>query len=117
MALKHSYYMNLALKEARKGLGRTSPNPPVGAIIVKDNEIIGFGYHQKAGTNHAEVNAINSARGRDLKGSTIYVTLEPCNHTGRTPPCTHAILKCGIKKVVIGFKDPNPRVEGNGIDF
>ncbi|WP_028579085.1 bifunctional diaminohydroxyphosphoribosylaminopyrimidine deaminase/5-amino-6-(5-phosphoribosylamino)uracil reductase RibD [Desulfogranum japonicum] len=107
------HYMQLAIIEAKKGLGRTSPNPPVGAIIVRDNIILGTGYHRKAGEPHAEVNAIADAKG-DTAGATIYVTLEPCNHTGRTPPCTLAILKAGITRVVIGLPDPNPGVQGGG---
>lgn len=109
-------YMQLALKEAAKGLGRTSPNPCVGAILVRDNTIIGRGYHEKAGTPHAEVNAIRDA-GDKAKGATLYVTLEPCNHTGSTPPCTQAILSAGIIKVIIGTGDPNPSVAGGGAAY
>ncbi len=111
-----AYYMGLALTEAQKGYGRTSPNPMVGAIIVKNDEILGQGYHRKAGTPHAEVNAIASAAG-STRGATIYVTLEPCNHQGRTPPCTEAILASGITRVVIGMLDPNPSVDGGGADY
>lgn len=111
-----SYYMRLALEEARKGLGYTSPNPMVGAIIVKDGEIIGNGYHKKRGGNHAEVEAINSIKDKSkLKGSTLYVNLEPCSHYGLTPPCTDAIIKHGIKRVVIGNTDCDERVCGKGI--
>ncbi|MDR2550557.1 MAG: bifunctional diaminohydroxyphosphoribosylaminopyrimidine deaminase/5-amino-6-(5-phosphoribosylamino)uracil reductase RibD [Desulfobulbus sp.] len=113
MEKQHIPYMELALDEARKGLGRTSPNPAVGAVIVKDGVVVGRGYHKKAGTPHAEVNALADA-GPRAAGATIYVTLEPCNHTGRTPPCTEAILRSGIAKVVIGMTDPNPRVAGGG---
>jgi diaminohydroxyphosphoribosylaminopyrimidine deaminase / 5-amino-6-(5-phosphoribosylamino)uracil reductase len=109
-------YMCLALEEARKGQGRTSPNPCVGAVIVRNGEIIGRGYHHRAGEPHAEVNAI-SAAGGSAAGATLYVTLEPCNHFGRTPPCTQAILDAGIARVVVGMADPNPRVEGGGIAF
>jgi len=112
----HSFYMRIALDEAKKGVGRTSPNPAVGAIIVKEGHIIGKGYHKKAGTPHAEVNAIADA-GQTTQGATLYVTLEPCNHTGRTPPCTEAILRAGIGTVVIGMPDPNPRVNGGGADY
>ena len=91
-------YMRLALQEANKGRGRTSPNPCVGAIIIRDNVIVGKGYHRKAGTPHAEVNAIEDA-GSNTVGATIYVTLEPCNHTGRTPPCTKAIIDAGLSRV------------------
>ena len=108
--------MKMALKEAVKGVGRTSPNPSVGAVVVKNGEIVGKGYHRRAGTPHAEVNALTDA-GKKARGATIYVTLEPCNHTGRTPPCTSAILEAGIKKVVVGMADPNPNVEGCGSDF
>ena len=108
--------MGLALEEAKKGIGRVSPNPAVGAIIVKDGKIVGRGYHKKAGTPHAEVNAIRDA-GQLAKDATLYVTLEPCNHTGRTPPCTEAIIRAGITGVVIGMLDPNPHVIGGGANF
>ena len=110
------FFMRQALKEARKGLGRTSPNPCVGAVVVKNDRIIARGYHKKAGTPHAEVNAIKQAT-EDIAGATLYVTLEPCNHTGKTPPCTRAILESGISRVVVGMKDPNPLVNGTGIAF
>ena len=109
-------YMRLAIDEAKKGIGRTSPNPSVGAIVVRDDTIVGRGYHRKAGTPHAEVNAIADA-GEYASGSTIYVTLEPCNHTGRTPPCTKAILNAGLERVVVGMPDPNPSVEGGGCAY
>ena len=109
-------FMRLALREAKKGLGRTSPNPLVGAVVVKDHFVVGKGFHRKAGTPHAEVHALHDA-GSKAKGGTIYVTLEPCNHTGRTPPCTHLIVKSGIKRVVVGMVDPNPLVAGTGCDF
>ena len=114
--MQHEHYMRLALAEAQKGLGRTSPNPAVGAVVVNCGEIVGCGYHKKAGTPHAEVNALADA-GEAARGGTIYVTLEPCNHTGRTPPCTRAILTAGITRVVIGAMDPNPAVVGGGADF
>lgn len=110
------HFMGLALKEARKGLGRTSPNPCVGAVVVKDGVVVGKGYHHKAGELHAEPNALRDAGGRGL-GATLYVTLEPCNHTGRTPPCTEAIRRAGIARVVIGMTDPNPLVTGGGVHF
>jgi diaminohydroxyphosphoribosylaminopyrimidine deaminase / 5-amino-6-(5-phosphoribosylamino)uracil reductase len=110
------YYMHLALKEARKGLGRTSPNPCVGSVIVKNNYIISRGYHRKAGEPHAEINALRKA-GKEAVGSTIYITLEPCNHTGRTPPCSHALVDAGVKRVVVGMEDPNPLVQGSGIGY
>lgn len=109
-------YMRLALAEAKKGVGRTSPNPAVGAVVVRNGKVVGKGYHRKAGTPHAEVHALNAA-GVKAKGATIYVTLEPCNHTGRTPPCTAAILQSGIRRVVIGMADPNPWVNGGGADY
>jgi len=106
-------WMQLAIREARKGLGRTSPNPCVGAVVVKNNKLIATGYHRQAGTPHAEVHALRAA-GAKARGATIYVTLEPCNHTGKTPPCTQAILASGIKRVVVGMLDPNPLVAGGG---
>ncbi len=107
-------YMAIALNLAKKGKYTTSPNPHVGAIIVKNNRIIGRGYHKIAGKPHAEIYALKEA-GNDAKGSTMYVTLEPCCHYGKTPPCTEAIIKAKIKKVVIAMTDPNPLVAGNGI--
>ncbi len=107
-------YMKLALQQARKGLGRTSPNPAVGAVVVKDGRVIAAGHHRKAGAPHAEVDALAKLDGY-APGATLYVTLEPCNHHGRTPPCTEAILKSGIQRVVVGMKDPNPSVRGGGI--
>lgn len=109
-------FMRLALKEAKKGQGWTSPNPCVGAIIVKEGRIIAKGYHKKAGQPHAEINAIRQAT-ETVAGATLYVTLEPCNHTGKTPPCSKAIVECGISRVVIGMTDPNPMVNGTGRDF
>ena len=109
-------FMRLALGEARKGVGRTSPNPCVGAVIVKNGQVIAKGYHQKAGLPHAEINAIRNTS-ESLVGTTIYVTLEPCSHTGKTPPCRQAILDSGFSRVVVGMTDPNPLVNGSGIDF
>lgn len=109
-------FMRLALKEAAKGLGRTSPNPCVGAVIVKDGQVLGKGYHKKAGTPHAEIHALQNAVA-SVQGATLYVTLEPCNHTGRTPPCSRAVLESGIVRVVVGMPDPNPLVNGGGIEF
>ncbi len=108
--------MRLALQEAKKGQGWTSPNPCVGAVIVKEDRIIAKGYHKKAGQPHAEINAICQAT-ETVAGATLFVTLEPCNHTGKTPPCSKAIVECGISRVVIGMSDPNPMVNGTGIDF
>lgn len=106
-------YMRIAIEEAVKGEGLTSPNPMVGAVIVKGGQIIGKGYHRKYGELHAERNAIASCT-ESMKGATIYVTLEPCCHYGRTPPCTEAIIEEGFSRVVIGSMDPNPLVCGKG---
>lgn len=112
----HELYMSRCLMLAKKGLGTTYPNPLVGSVIVYNNKIIGEGWHYKAGQAHAEVQAINSIQDDSLlKKATIYVTLEPCSHYGKTPPCANYIIEKGIKKVVIGSKDPNPKVSGNGI--
>ncbi len=108
------HFMRKALSLARKGMGKTSPNPMVGAVIVANRKIIGQGYHKKCGDLHAEINAINN-RQKSLKGSTFYITLEPCSHFGRTPPCVEAIIKEKPKRVVVGSVDPNPRVRGKGI--
>lgn len=109
-------YMERALELAAKGIGYTNPNPLVGAVIVKNEKIIGEGYHEVCGSNHAEVNAFKNAT-EDVSGATMYVTLEPCSHYGKTPPCANAIVEKGIKKVVIGLKDPNPLVSGKGIQI
>lgn len=106
-------FMGLALRLGRKGLGRTSPNPPVGAVVVKGAKIVGRGFHRAAGTAHAEIEAIEDA-GKRARGATLYVTLEPCNHTGKTPPCTAAIIEAGIARVVVGSRDPNPHVSARG---
>ncbi len=107
-------FMRRALDEARRGVGHTSPNPAVGAVVVRGGRIIAIGYHREAGEDHAEVDALRKA-GAKAKGATLYATLEPCVHFGRTPPCTRAILDAGIKRVVVGSRDPNPRVSGRGI--
>lgn len=107
-------YMKIALAQAKRALGRVSPNPLVGAVIVKRGEIVGVGYHHRAGSPHAEINALNKA-GRKARNADLYVTLEPCCHYGRTPPCVETIVDRGIRKVVIGMIDPNPRVAGKGI--
>jgi diaminohydroxyphosphoribosylaminopyrimidine deaminase/5-amino-6-(5-phosphoribosylamino)uracil reductase len=109
-------YMKMALSLAEQGRGWTSPNPLVGAVVVKDGKVVGKGFHQAAGGPHAEVFALEEA-GDDASGATLYVTLEPCNHTGRTPPCTHAISRSRIKRLVAGMKDPNPRVTGGGLGY
>ena len=113
--MRDEEFMKLALRLARKGLGRTRPNPPVGSVVVKGGRIAGKGYHKKAGTPHAEVVALGEA-GKRAEGATLYVTLEPCCHHGRTPPCVDAIIRAKIKRVVIGSVDPNPRVSGKGIE-
>ncbi|QTA86399.1 bifunctional diaminohydroxyphosphoribosylaminopyrimidine deaminase/5-amino-6-(5-phosphoribosylamino)uracil reductase RibD [Desulfonema magnum] len=112
----HKDFMKMALNLAAKGEGFTSPNPMVGAVVVKDNIVIGKGYHEAVGKAHAEVNAIDDA-GSAAKGAVLYVTLEPCNHTGRTPPCTEKILGAGIRQVVVAMNDPNPDVTGGGNDY
>ncbi len=114
--MNDSDYMKTALSLAEKGRGYTSPNPMVGAVVVKNNAIVGKGWHRGAGLAHAEVEAINDA-GKKARGGDIYVTLEPCNHYGKTPPCTKKIIKAGIKRVIVGAQDPNPFVRGGGIDF
>ena len=113
--MKDEYYMKIALKLAQKGLGYVSPNPLVGAVIVKEDRIIGRGYHQLYGENHAEINALKNAS-EDVAGSTLYVTLEPCCHDGKTPPCMDSIIKHKIARVVIGTIDPNPLVSCRGIN-
>lgn len=108
-------YMWLAMDLAAKGIGETSPNPVVGAVIVKDGEVVSTGYHQRAGGPHAEVIALDSA-GEAARGATLYVTLEPCSYTGRTPPCVDKIIESGIRKVVAAMGDPNPLVNGLGFE-
>ncbi|WML50083.1 bifunctional diaminohydroxyphosphoribosylaminopyrimidine deaminase/5-amino-6-(5-phosphoribosylamino)uracil reductase RibD [Neobacillus sp. PS3-34] len=110
----HEFYMELALKNAQAMKGQTDPNPLVGAVIVNENRIVGVGAHLKAGEAHAEIHAIRMA-GEKAKGGTIYVTLEPCSHHGRTGPCAVAIVEAGIQKVVIAALDPNPLVSGSGV--
>ena len=110
----HIAFMQRALDLARRAKGRTSPNPLVGAVIVKNGKVIGEGYHQKAGTPHAEVHALNAA-GEDAKGATLYTNLEPCCHWGRTPPCTEALIRAGIAQVYVAEVDPNPSVAGKGV--
>ncbi len=104
----------MALTLARKGLGTTSPNPMVGAVLVKGGKIIGKGYHKKSGSHHAEVAAIHDAK-EETKGATLYINLEPCVYYGKTPPCTDAVIQAGIKKVIVSMLDPNPQVNGRGV--
>ena len=117
----HEIFLKRAIDLAREGKYLTKPNPMVGCVIVKDNEVIAEGYHMKYGSNHAEINALedlnknNNISEAEFRQLTLYCTLEPCCHHGKTGPCTDAIIKSGIKKVVIGIKDPNPKVSGSGI--
>jgi len=111
---KPESYMKKALKLAGKARGRTSPNPMVGALVIKDDEIVGKGFHPEAGKPHAEIYALQEA-GEQARQATMYVTLEPCNHHGRTPPCTEAIIEAGISRIFVGMEDPNPKVAGKGI--
>ena len=117
----HEIFLKKAIDLARKGKYLTKPNPMVGCVIVKDSEVIAEGYHMKYGSNHAEINALedlnknNNISEAEFRQLTLYCTLEPCCHHGKTGPCTDAIIKSGIKRVVIGIKDPNPKVSGSGI--
>jgi diaminohydroxyphosphoribosylaminopyrimidine deaminase / 5-amino-6-(5-phosphoribosylamino)uracil reductase len=106
--------MDRALELAERGRGTTSPNPVVGAVIVRDDRVVGEGWHERPGGAHAEVRALEQA-GADARGATMYVTLEPCSHHGRTPPCADAIVAAGVARVVVGTGDPNPEVDGAGI--
>jgi len=112
--MTHDDYMRMVFKLALKAKGLTNPNPMVGCVIVKDNKIVGKGFHKKAGLPHAEIEALEEA-GEKAKGATLYVNLEPCCHYGRTPPCTKAIISAGIKKVYTAMLDPNPLNNGKGI--
>jgi len=109
-------WMGKALRLAEKGRGRTSPNPMVGAILLKDGKVVGEGYHAKSGEAHAEVVALQRA-GEDSRGATLYLNLEPCTHFGKTPPCAPRVVEKGVNRVVIGMEDPNPLVRGKGIDI
>lgn len=111
----HNHFMNIALKLALKARGLTSPNPLVGAVVVKNSRIVGQGYHKKAGLPHAEIIALNDA-GNKTRDSQLYVTLEPCIHFGRTPPCINRIINSGIKEIFIGMLDPNPANHGKSIE-
>ncbi|MBI5552367.1 MAG: bifunctional diaminohydroxyphosphoribosylaminopyrimidine deaminase/5-amino-6-(5-phosphoribosylamino)uracil reductase RibD [Desulfobacterales bacterium] len=106
-------YMDMALELAAQGAGFVAPNPMVGAVVVRDGQVVGQGFHQAVGGAHAEVNALDAA-GERAVGATLYVTLEPCNHFGRTPPCTEKVLAAGIRRVVVAMADPNPDVRGGG---
>lgn len=107
-------HLRAALREAEKGLGRTHPNPPVGAVLVRDGRVVGRGHHARAGGPHAEIVALRAAGDR-ARGADLYTTLEPCSHWGKTPPCTLAIVEAGIRRVVVGSRDPNPKVNGRGL--
>ncbi len=108
------HYMGAALRLARRAAGRTSPNPMVGAVVVRDGRVVGRGYHARAGADHAEVAALREA-GAAARGATLYVNLEPCSHFGRTPPCARAVIEAGVARVVAGMIDPNPAVAGRGV--
>ncbi|NIO09721.1 MAG: bifunctional diaminohydroxyphosphoribosylaminopyrimidine deaminase/5-amino-6-(5-phosphoribosylamino)uracil reductase RibD [Deltaproteobacteria bacterium] len=107
-------YMRMALDLAIRGAGRTSPNPMVGAVVVRGGRTVGRGYHRRAGGDHGEIVALKRA-GKRAQGATLYLNLEPCTHHGRTPPCTPTVIQSGVKRVVVGMMDPNPRVAGRGI--
>jgi diaminohydroxyphosphoribosylaminopyrimidine deaminase / 5-amino-6-(5-phosphoribosylamino)uracil reductase len=107
-------WMRRAIRLARRGLGRTRPNPAVGSVVVRDGEVVGSGWHRRAGGPHAEIHALRAA-GERARGATLYVTLEPCCHVGRTGPCVEAVLAAGVGRVVVGSIDPNPRVRGGGV--
>jgi diaminohydroxyphosphoribosylaminopyrimidine deaminase/5-amino-6-(5-phosphoribosylamino)uracil reductase len=107
--------MRLALRLARRGIGTTHPNPRVGAVLLRAGEVVATGYHRRAGEAHAEVRALDAA-GPEARGATLVVSLEPCAHYGRTPPCADAIVSAGVRRVVIGMRDPNPLVDGRGIE-
>lgn len=111
-----AHFMALALREGMKGVGLSSPNPPVGCLLVREQRILGRGVHTRAGDPHGEIMALRDAesRGETIKGATAYVTLEPCCHHGRTPPCTEALIRAGVSRVVVGARDSNPRVDGGG---
>ncbi len=115
MSLTDEYWMKRALRLAEKGRGRTSPNPMVGAVLVKRGRVIGEAYHQKSGEPHAEILALNQA-GEGAREATLYLNLEPCTHYGKTPPCAPSVIQAGIKRAVIGMMDPNPLVRGKGVE-
>jgi diaminohydroxyphosphoribosylaminopyrimidine deaminase/5-amino-6-(5-phosphoribosylamino)uracil reductase len=108
-------WLDRALELAERGRGTTHPNPIVGAVLVRDGEVVGEGWHERAGGPHAEVAAL-AAAGERARGATLYVTLEPCSHHGRTPPCTDALIEAGVVRVVAGAADPNPEVDGRGLE-
>ncbi|MFC1568640.1 bifunctional diaminohydroxyphosphoribosylaminopyrimidine deaminase/5-amino-6-(5-phosphoribosylamino)uracil reductase RibD [bacterium] len=113
--MDHKKYIKRALELAKRGIGNVSPNPRVGALIVKNNRILSEGYHAGFGEAHAEIDAINKLSKNDVKNAQLYINLEPCSHHGKTPPCTKSIIESGISTVIFGMKDPNPRVAGKGL--
>jgi len=113
-SVRDAFYMAQAISLAKKGRYTTDPNPRVGCVLVRDGEVIGQGWHVKAGQGHAEVEALKNVP--DAKGATAYVTLEPCSHQGRTPPCCDALIKAGVSRVVAAMQDPNPQVSGSGLE-
>lgn len=115
MIINDEYYMKMAIDEAKKGVGFVNPNPMVGAVIVRDGEILARDYHGFYGDLHAERKAILKCK--NVEGATLYVTLEPCCHHGKTPPCTDIILQSKIKKVVVAMLDPNPKMNGKGVEI
>ena len=116
MRRNHSYYMKIALKLALKAKGKTWPNPMVGSVVVKNGRIVGKGYHKQAGLAHAEAAALDEA-GQKAMGATLYVTLEPCAHFGRTPPCVDKVIASQVQEVIVGMIDPNPLNNGKGIEL
>jgi diaminohydroxyphosphoribosylaminopyrimidine deaminase/5-amino-6-(5-phosphoribosylamino)uracil reductase len=114
-SMNEEYWMRRVLRLAEKGRGSTSPNPMVGAILVKDGKVVGEGYHSKAGEAHAEIVALQQS-GEEARGTILYLNLEPCTHYGKTPPCAPQVIEAGVKRVVIGTEDPNPLVKGKGIE-
>ena len=116
MPENHEKYMKRAIALARRGVGKTAPNPAVGCVIARDGAIVGEGWHRKAGTPHAEVHALRQA-GIAARGADVYVTLEPCSHHGRTPPCAEALIEAGVQRVFAAMVDPNPKVSGRGIEM
>ena len=113
---RDSRMMKRALELAAKGLYTTKPNPQVGCVIARNEEIVAEGWHVRAGAAHAEIEALNVA-GRRARDADVYVTLEPCSHTGRTPPCAPALIEAGVRRVVVAMEDPNPKVSGNGLQM
>ncbi len=113
---EHQYFMRMALSLALRGTGFVSPNPRVGCVVVREGKVVGWGYHRRYGGPHAEVEALRRA-GTLAEGSTVYVNLEPCSHQGKTPPCAPQLVEARVARVVVGMRDPNPRVDGRGIDL